>query len=75
MPILACRCSACGKDFEFLSKGAGDPPECPDCRGKDILRKLTTFAVSAGGSSAEAMPQCSGDPGSCGRCGGGFADA
>ena len=76
MPILACRCSACGKDFEFLSKGAGDPPECPDCRGTKVERKLTTFAVSSGGPTLDARPSCSGDPGACGRCGpGGFADA
>jgi putative FmdB family regulatory protein len=75
MPILACRCAACGKDFEFLSLGAGDPPTCPECRGRDVVRKLTTFAVASGPSAAEAGPSCSGDPGSCGRCGGGFADA
>lgn len=75
MPILACRCSACGKDFEFLSKGAGDPPECPECRTRDVVRKLTTFAVSSAGPSAGPLPECSGDPGACGRCSGGFADA
>ena len=75
MPILECKCRSCGKGFEYLSSGASDKPECPACQSREVERLLSTFAVSAGGSAAKMeMPECSGDPGSCGRCSG-MADA
>lgn len=77
MPILACKCSACGKGFDYLTSNAADEPVCPECASKEVKRLFAPFAVSNGGSSKAATegPSCSGDPGSCGRCGGGFADA
>ena len=70
MPLLELKCRSCGKAFEYLTVGAGDMPECPACNGKEVERLLSSFAVSGGSSQAEMMgPSCSGDPGSCGRCG------
>jgi putative FmdB family regulatory protein len=75
MPILECKCRSCGKGFEYLTASATDKPECPACQSREVERLLSTFAVSAGGSSAKMeMPEYSGNPGSCGRCSG-MADA
>jgi putative FmdB family regulatory protein len=68
MPILVCRCRACGKDFEYLSRGESDVPECPDCRGRSVERRPASFAVSAAEPAGDPAPACTGDPGSCGRC-------
>jgi putative FmdB family regulatory protein len=74
MPLLDLKCRSCGKAFEYLKSGTSDIPECPSCQSKEVTRLLSTFAVSAGGSSQKFEgPSCSGDPGSCGRCG--MADA
>ena len=76
MPLLELKCRSCGKAFEYLKSGTADIPECPACQSQEVTRLLSTFAVSGGGSQAEMMgPSCSGDPGSCGRCGSGGADA
>ena len=76
MPILACRCSSCGKDFDYLQSNAADAPVCPSCSAKTVKRLFAPFAVAGGSEKAASAegPSCSGDPGSCGRCGS-FADA
>ena len=75
MPILACRCSACGKGLDYLKSNAADEPVCPECASKEVKRLFAPFAVAGGRDAAPAEgPSCSGDPGSCGRCGS-FADA
>ena len=46
MPLYDFHCRGCGHEFELLVR-AGDPePACPSCRGRDIERLLSTFAVS-----------------------------
>ena len=46
MPLFDFRCRACRCEFESLVR-PGSTPECPDCRGTDLERQLSTFAVSS----------------------------
>ena len=46
MPIYDYQCRACGKEFEAVVR-TGDTPECPACRGRDLERLLSTFAVNS----------------------------
>jgi len=64
MPILACRCKACGVEFDYLSFGAADAPECPECRSREVVRLLASFAVGQG-SPAPVACECPGGPGAC----------
>ena len=61
MPILACRCEKCGAAFDYLSMGAADAPECPDCRSREVARLLSSFAVGA----APQPESCACDPAKC----------
>jgi len=45
MPLYDFHCRACGHEFEALVRGA-DTPSCPACRGSDLERLLSTFALS-----------------------------
>jgi len=66
MPILACRCEACGAEFDYLSFGTTDQPECPKCASRKVARLLSAFAVgSAAASDASSPCACPGGPGAC----------
>ena len=45
MPLYDFRCRTCGHEFETLVR-TGDSPSCPECRGSDLERLLSTFALS-----------------------------
>jgi putative FmdB family regulatory protein len=45
MPLYDFECRTCGREFEALVR-AGDEPQCPDCHGRDLVRQLSTFALS-----------------------------
>jgi len=45
MPLYDFHCRSCGHEFETLVR-AGDSPSCPECRGVDLERLLSTFALS-----------------------------
>jgi len=45
MPLYDFRCRTCGHEFEALVRAA-DSPSCPECRGVDLERLLSTFALS-----------------------------
>lgn len=56
MPILDCRCPACGEVFEYLKLAPADEPSCPKCGSGKVERLLSSFAVAAGGQRSQ--PRC-----------------
>lgn len=46
MPICDFRCTKCGHEFEALVRPQDAAPTCPSCRGQDLERLLSGFAVS-----------------------------
>jgi putative FmdB family regulatory protein len=68
MPIYEFHCEDCGRDSEVLVRSVKwEGTECPRCGSVRLAKKLSVFASSTGGESAQ--PECSGQPRSCGRCG------
>ena len=63
MPIYEYACKQCSHEFEALVYGS-QKAECPKCASKKLAPKLSTFAVSAPGSTAARAPS-----GGCGSCG------
>lgn len=48
MPLYDYKCRGCGHEFEALVRTTDiDPPTCAECRGRDVERLLSTFAVSS----------------------------
>jgi putative FmdB family regulatory protein len=45
MPLYDFHCRSCGERFERLVR-SGDVIECPSCRGSEVERLLSTFALS-----------------------------
>lgn len=72
MPIYEYQCSSCGKEFEILVRGSSPAPQCPECSGTELRKKLSTFAAISVSSSAQAQPpaacQSCGNPGGPGAC-------
>jgi putative FmdB family regulatory protein len=64
MPIFEYVCSECERRFETLVRGAAKPA-CPGCGSRRLQKRLSVFAVGAGGSEAGTSPA----PGPCGSCG------
>ena len=46
MPLYDFQCRACGHEFEVLVRPGDAGLACPSCKGRDIERLLSTFAVS-----------------------------
>jgi putative FmdB family regulatory protein len=46
MPLHDYTCRSCGHQFEALVRGT-DQPVCPSCRGTDLEKRLSTFAVNS----------------------------
>jgi len=68
MPIYEFHCHKCDKDSEVLVRSTNwEGTECPHCGSLKLEKKLSVFA-SASESSGDPAPQCTGNPGSCGRC-------
>ncbi len=65
MPIYEYICSSCDHEFEELARSMSDEkvPNCPNCDGGSVVRKLSVFAARQGEAPSAGMP-----PG-CGRCG------
>jgi putative FmdB family regulatory protein len=65
MPLFEYECRGCGHHFEYLTRD-GQSPACPSCRGEDLQKLLSVFAVSGGSRDAsfDAPPS-----GPCGHCG------
>ena len=47
MPIFDFKCRGCGHEFEGLVLPARMPPACPACKGADLERLISNFAVSS----------------------------
>ena len=45
MPLYDFVCKSCGHEFEALVR-TGDTPVCPQCRGSELERLLSTFALN-----------------------------
>lgn len=63
MPIYEYVCASCNHAFEALLRGS-EQPTCPACRGEDLQKQLSVFAVSTAGPSSRPMAA-----GPCGSCG------
>jgi putative FmdB family regulatory protein len=49
MPIYEFDCQDCGKPFETLVIGFSTAEvHCPECKGKNIKKKISSFAVKGG---------------------------
>ena len=46
MPIYEYQCRNCGHRFEFLLLPSSTIPACPECRGQELERLLSGFAVN-----------------------------
>lgn len=71
MPIYEFYCADCRRESEVLVRSThweGTP--CPHCGSTRLRKKLSVFAAT-GPDDSGAEPVCSGNPASCGRCGGG----
>jgi len=66
MPLFEYACRSCGRQFEYLTR-ADQTPSCPACAGTELEKKLSVFAVSAGGASASRFDGPAAGP--CGACG------
>jgi putative FmdB family regulatory protein len=47
MPLYDFVCRACGHQFEALVRASDAPPECPECRGTDLERLMSSFVASS----------------------------
>ena len=56
MPLYDFRCRSCGDEFERLVRQQ-ETIECPSCRGQDLERLLSTFALSTEERRAAAAKQ------------------
>ncbi|OLD64804.1 MAG: hypothetical protein AUI47_04265 [Acidobacteria bacterium 13_1_40CM_2_68_5] len=69
MPLYEYRCRSCSKRFEALVMGK-DGTLCPGCRGEDLEKLFSTFAVGNGGArstgAAGALPDALSPCGTCG---------
>jgi putative FmdB family regulatory protein len=67
MPLYEFHCSECEKDSEVLVRSTEwKGTACPQCGSTKLQKKLSVFASAPAGE--DALPQCTGNPGACGRC-------
>jgi putative FmdB family regulatory protein len=64
MPMYEYACMECESHFEELVRSAEQAVVCPECGAGNVLKQLSTFAVSG----ASAGPASAGGGGGC--CGG-----
>ena len=64
MPIYEFVCNRCDAHFETLVRSfdAIDEVECPDCKGKDVERRLSSFSSGSSDHGASAGSSCSTRP-------------
>jgi putative FmdB family regulatory protein len=67
MPLFEYECRVCGQQFEFLTR-EGQSPSCPSCRGANLQKLLSVFAVSTNGGNSDPAPFPA-STGACGSCG------
>ncbi len=51
MPIYEYHCPTCGNDFEKLMRMGADAPDCPECGGTEVNKKVSRsgFVLKGGG--------------------------
>lgn len=67
MPIYEYQCLDCGAPFEELVLSCDEKPDCPVCKSKEVVKKVSAFA--SGGFSGSGVSAAS----SCGHSHGGFS--
>ena len=70
MPIYEYACMECEQHFEELVRSEGQAVVCPDCGAANVLKQLSTFAIT-GASSQPSFGGATGGGccgGSCGSC-------
>jgi putative FmdB family regulatory protein len=71
MPLFEYECRGCGHQFEYLTR-AGQSPACPACKGAELQKRMSAFAVRAGAavSGVQHVSPCGscGDPRGPGSC-------
>ena len=56
MPIYEYECRGCGHQFEFLLLPTNPAaPACPSCKGQELERVISMFAVSSDGTRKLAL--------------------
>jgi putative FmdB family regulatory protein len=55
VPLYDFKCRACGHEFEGLVLPARTPPACPACKGQDLERLVSSFAVNSEERSQAAL--------------------
>jgi putative FmdB family regulatory protein len=56
MPIYEYECRGCGHQFEFLLLPSNPAaPACPSCKGQELERVISMFAVSSDGTRQQAL--------------------
>ena len=65
MPLYEYECDTCHHQFELLVREK-TTMECPACRGSELRKQLSVFAVGAPSHSASARNTA---PAPCGSCG------
>jgi putative FmdB family regulatory protein len=73
MPIYEYACNGCGNEFETLVRSSSPAPECPECHGTELSKKLSVFAaIDGSGTMSPELPaacQSCGHPDGPGACG------
>lgn len=56
MPIFEFECNQCHTDFEELVRNseAASKVECPNCGGRKVRKKLSTFAAKVNGGASRS---------------------
>jgi putative FmdB family regulatory protein len=54
MPIYDFHCKGCGHEFEALVRAQDPAVTCPSCKGGDVEKLLSSFAVSSAEKTAAA---------------------
>jgi putative FmdB family regulatory protein len=54
MPIYEYRCAGCDERFEELVRNPDVAVSCPECRGEQVERLLSTFAGVGGSMGTKA---------------------
>ncbi|MDA8387061.1 MAG: zinc ribbon domain-containing protein [Nitrospiraceae bacterium] len=49
MPVYEYKCATCGAEFTFLRIKASDEPVCPECKSRQVTKKISSFSCSGGG--------------------------
>ena len=57
VPIYEYECRRCGHRFEFLLPSSNTTPACPKCRGQELERLLSGFAVNTAELSRARVKQ------------------